>query len=102
MSEEILFERGTTLVRRQRLEPGETTRWHIDPYFRVSVVLHGDALEIEYRHSGERKRLSVRPGQVDLDEPTDKPHRAMNTGSPYEEVTIFFRDREGAQHQPDA
>lgn len=102
MREEVLFEKGTTLVRRLRLEPGDKTRWHVDPYFRITVVLHGDALEIEYRDGGERERLSVRPGQVDWDEPTDRPHRALNTGGAYEEATIFFRDREDAQHQPDA
>jgi hypothetical protein len=102
MREEILLEKGTRLVRRQHFEPGETTHWHLDPYFRVTVVLHGDALEIEYRDGGERERLSVEPGQVDWDEPTDRPHRALNTGCAYEEVTIFFRDQEGAQHQPDA
>ena len=102
MREEVLFERGTTLVRRLRLEPGETTRWHVDPYFRITVVLSGDMLEIEYRDGGERERLSVKPGQVDWDEPTDRPHRALNTGSAYEEATIFLRDREGVQHQPDA
>ncbi|HEX7264989.1 MAG TPA: hypothetical protein VF383_12515 [Candidatus Dormibacteraeota bacterium] len=102
MTEEVLFQKGTTLVRRQRLEPGETTGWHVDPYFRVSVVLHGDSLELEYRDNGERKQLRVTPGQVDLDEPTLRPHRALNTGSAYEEVTIFFRDHEDAPHQPAA
>ncbi len=49
MQEEVLFEKGTTLVRRLRLEP------------------------------------------------SDRPH---NIGGTYEEVTILFRDREGAPHQP--
>jgi hypothetical protein len=31
MSEEVLFRRGTILVRRQRLSPGETLPWHRDP-----------------------------------------------------------------------
>jgi hypothetical protein len=42
MTDEILFRRGTTLVRRQRLAPGEALPWHHDPFHRVSVVLSGD------------------------------------------------------------
>ncbi|HYT13275.1 MAG TPA: hypothetical protein VEL12_10850 [Candidatus Nitrosopolaris sp.] len=52
MQEEVLFEKGTTLVRGLRLEP------------------------------------------------SDRPHRAHNIGGTYEELTIVFRDREGAPHQP--
>lgn len=100
MKEEVLFERGTTLVRRLYLEPSEQLPWHVDPYHRVSIVLRGDTLEIEYQDTGERKRVNVRPGQVGWDEPTERPHRATNIGGLYEEVTVFFRDREGAPHQP--
>jgi quercetin dioxygenase-like cupin family protein len=100
MQEEVLFEKGTTLVRRLSLEPSERMPWHVDPFHRVSVVLRGDQLEIEYRDGGEPQRIRVQPGQVDWDEPTDRPHRAHNAGAAYEEVTIFFRDREGAPHQP--
>ena len=42
MSEERLFQRGTTLVRRLRLAPGEAMPWHRDPFHRVTVVLHGE------------------------------------------------------------
>ena len=52
MVEETLHRRGTTLVRRLRLAPGETTPWHRDPFHRVTVVLAGDALAIEYRDRG--------------------------------------------------
>jgi hypothetical protein len=100
MHEEVLFERGATLVRRLRLDPSDYLPWHVDPYHRVSVVLRGERLQIEYRDGGERQIIDVRPGQVDWDEPTDRPHRAKNIGAVYEEVTIFFRDREGAPHQP--
>jgi quercetin dioxygenase-like cupin family protein len=102
MTEEVLMHKGQTLVRRLRLEPSEQLPWHVDPYHRVTVVLRGERLEIEYRDSGERQLISVRPGQVDWDEPTDRPHRATNVGGPYEEVTIFFLDEDGAQHQPEA
>jgi quercetin dioxygenase-like cupin family protein len=100
LEEEILFERGATLVRRLRLEPGEELPWHVDPWHRLTVVLRGEALELEYRDTGERRRITVRPEQVDWDEPTDRVHRARNVGGPYEEVTVFFRDRAGDAHQP--
>jgi oxalate decarboxylase/phosphoglucose isomerase-like protein (cupin superfamily) len=103
MAEERLFQRGTTLVRRLRLAPGEAMHWHRDPFHRVTVVLHGDALAIEDRESGERDRFEVRPGQVDWDEPSDRVHRGVNVGEqPYEEVTVFFLDRPDAVAQPSA
>jgi quercetin dioxygenase-like cupin family protein len=101
MTHEVLFRRGTTLVRRLRLEPGEAMPWHRDPFHRVSVVLQGRELALEFRERGERKLLQVSPGQVDWDEPTDIIHRAVNTGAaPYEEITIFFLDRPDAEPQP--
>ena len=48
VTDETLHRRGTTLVRRLRLEPGEATPWHSDPHHRISVVVSGDALTIEY------------------------------------------------------
>lgn len=99
----MLLERGTTLVRRLTLEPGEAMHWHRDPYHRVSVVLSGDALAIEFRDGASPERLEVTPGLVDWDEPTDRPHRGVNVGAQrYEEVTVFFLDRPGAIPQPDA
>jgi quercetin dioxygenase-like cupin family protein len=103
MSEEVLFERGATLVRRLSLAPGEAMPWHRDPFHRVTVILRGDALSIEYRDGGESHRVPVAPGQVDWDEPTERIHRAVNAGSqPYEEITVFFLDRPGAIPQPPA
>lgn len=64
MTEEVLFQRGTTLVRRLSLAPGEAMPWHRDPFHRVTVILRGNALGIEYRESGESHRLEVTPGQV--------------------------------------
>jgi hypothetical protein len=99
--EERLFQRETTLVRRLRLEPGEAMRWHRDPFHRVSVVLRGDALEIEYRDDGETDRFEVSPGQAGWDEPTDRVHRGVNVGEqPYEEITVFFLDHPDAVPQP--
>ena len=91
MVEETLHHRGTTLVRRMILAPGEATGWHIDPFHRVSVVFEGEALSIEFRDGGPSVRAPVTRGQVDWDGPGDRIHRAVNIGSiPYEEVTIFF------------
>ena len=101
MTEKELFRRGTTLVRRLRLEPGEAMPWHRDTFHRVTVVLSGDALAIEYRDGGETNRFEVAPGQVDWDEPTDRIHRGINVGKhSYEEITIFFLDRPDAVAQP--
>ncbi len=103
MTDEILFQRGTTLVRRLRLAPGEAMPWHRDPYHRVTVILHGEALAIEYREGGEHERFEVVPGQVDWDEPTERIHRGVNVGKqPYEEITVFFLDRADAVPQPKA
>lgn len=100
MAEEVLFERGTIHVRRLRLAPGESMPWHRDPFHRVTVVLAGDALALEYR-DGDERRFEVRPGQVDWDAPTDRVHRGINVGQqPYEEVTVFLLDRPGAVPQP--
>ena len=101
MTDEILFQRGTILVRRQRLAPGEALPWHRDPYHRVSVVLSGDVLAIEFRDGGETLRVPVAPGQVDWDEPAERVHRAVNVGREfYEEVTVFLLDRPDAVPQP--
>jgi quercetin dioxygenase-like cupin family protein len=101
MAEEELFRRGTVLVRRLRLEPGEAMPWHRDPFHRVSVVLEGETLAIEARDGTELGRFEVRPGEVGWDEPTDRVHRGVNVGAtPYEEVTVFLLDRPDAVPQP--
>ena len=103
MIQETINRRGTTLVRRLVLEPGESTAWHSDPFHRVTVTVRGDALAIEYRDGGEPQRISVFPGEADWDEPTDRGHRAVNIGvTTYEEVAIFFLDRPDAVPQPPA
>jgi hypothetical protein len=101
VAEEVLFQRGTTLVRRLRLEPGEAMRWHRDPFHRVTVVLSGDALAIEPYDGRGLERFEVTPGQADWDEPSDRLHRAVNIGrEPYEEIAIFFLDSPDAVPQP--
>jgi hypothetical protein len=77
------------------------TPWHIDPYIRITVVLRGEALAIEYRDGRKPDRLEVSVGETDWDEPTDQVHRAVNVGrNTYEEVVIFFLDRPDAIPQP--
>jgi quercetin dioxygenase-like cupin family protein len=103
MIQETLCQRGTTLVRRLVLEPGEATPWHVDPFHRVTVIVRGEALAIEYRDGGEPERLEVGTGQADWDEPTERGHRAVNIGATtYEEVAIFLLDRPDAIPQPSA
>jgi quercetin dioxygenase-like cupin family protein len=103
MIEETIHHRGTTLVRRLILAPGESTRWHKDPFHRVSVVLKGEALLIEFHDGGASVNVAVPPGQVDWEEPGDRIHRAVNVGgAPYEEVTTFFLAHPDDVPQPDA
>ena len=103
MIEEILHHRGTTLVRRMLLQPGEATRWHVDPFHRVSVVLNGQALGIEFQDGKPTAEIRVSPGQVDWDEPSQRVHRAVNISEvPYEEITVFFLAHPDDAPQPDA
>jgi len=98
---ETVIQRDTTLVRRLVLEPGMATPWHVDPFHRVTVVVRGEALAIEYRDGHKTDRVEVFAGETDWDEPTDEVHRAVNVGrSTYEEVAIFFLDRPDAPPQP--
>jgi quercetin dioxygenase-like cupin family protein len=103
MAEEPLFREGTIFVRRLRLAPGEAMPWHRDPFYRVTVVLSGDALAIEYRDGAASQRFPVTPGQAGWDEPTDRVHRGVNVGrEPYEEIAVFLLDRPDAVPQPRA
>jgi quercetin dioxygenase-like cupin family protein len=101
IAEDVLFRRGTTLVRRLRLAPGEAMPWHRDPFERVTVTLRGSRLAIEYRDGGSRQEFDVTPGQAGWDEPTDRVHRGVNIGAdPYEEIAVFFLDHPDAVAQP--
>ncbi len=99
MTETVLHRRGTTLVRRLCLAPGEAMPWHRDPW--VTVVLRGAVLALEYRDGNPAQRLELSTGQVDWDEPCDRIHRAVNVGDePYEEITVFFLRHADQVHQP--
>jgi quercetin dioxygenase-like cupin family protein len=97
---EVLHHRGNILVRRQRLAPGEATPWHRDPFHRVTVVLSGDLLRIEFRDGAESLPWKITVGEVDWVEPSDRVHRAVNVGKEvFEEVVTFFLDRPDAVPQ---
>jgi hypothetical protein len=51
--QQVLHPRGNYLVRRQQLAPGEATPCHHDPFHRVTVILSGDLLNIEFRDGGK-------------------------------------------------
>lgn len=99
---EVLHHHGKHLVRRQRLSPGEATPWHRDPFHRVTVVLSGDLLNIEFRDGGETQTWKVSVGEVDWVEPTERIHRAVNVGKEvFEEVVTFFLEGSDAVPQPE-
>jgi quercetin dioxygenase-like cupin family protein len=98
MTDEIVFQHGTTMVRRLRLARGEVMPWHRDPFQRVAVVLGGDLLSIEFRDEGESQRVEITPGQVEWEEPSARVHRVGR--QPYEQVTVFLLDRPDAVAQP--
>ncbi len=103
MPDTVLYHRGNYLVRRLSLAPGEATPWHRDPFHRVTVVVSGEALAIEFRDGGKTERIEVTAGEADWSEPSDRPHRAVNIGrQAYEEITIFFLDRPDTVPQPNA
>ena len=100
--QQVLHHRGNYLVRRQRLPPGEATPWHRDPFHRVTVVLSGDVLNIEFRDGGETQSWNITVGEVDWSEPSDRVHRAVNVGKEvFEEVVTFLLDRPDAVPQPE-
>jgi len=101
-NQQVLHHRGNYLVRRQRLAPGESTPWHRDPFHRVTVVLSGDLLKIEFRDGSEAQTWNITAGEVDWSEPSDRVHRAVNVGKEvFEEVVTFFMDRPDAEPQPE-
>lgn len=101
MTDDLLAHRGTVMVRRLRLAPGETMPWHRDRFHHVAIVLNGDVLSIEYRDGGPSSRIEITPGQVEWEEPTSRVHRAVNVGQKmYEQVTVFLLDRPDAVYQP--
>ena len=101
VNQQVLHHRGNYLVRRQRLAPGEATPWHRDPFNRVTVVLSGDVLNVEFRDGCETQSWKITVGEVDWSEPSHRVHRAVNVGKEvFEEVVTFFLDDPDAEPQP--
>ena len=69
MTEEKLSQRGKAVVRRLILEPGEAMAWHRDPFHRMTVVVRGEALEIQFRDGGEPVRVPVSAGRIGMHPP---------------------------------
>jgi len=87
MTDEILFRRGTTLVRRQWLAPGEVLPWHHDPFHRVSVVLSGDQIRKSINMIFQHEFTLVVAGAFTcLQELQRKPNGRVSG------PTYFFRD----------
>lgn len=79
------------LVRRLTLLPGQATPWHRDACRRLSVVVRGDRLTIEFRDGTDPIAVELAPGLAGWDDPEPRVHRAVNTGSTtFEEVTTFL------------
>ena len=101
MSVEVLSRDPRLLIHRAVLEPGEATAWHRDACRRFTVVVSGDELTIEFR-DGERVVVPVQPGLAEWDEPTERIHRAVNTGSStFEEVVTFLLESADQVPQPE-
>ena len=101
MQETILLQRNTILVSRLRLAPGEATPWHRDVCHRVTVIVSGDVIAIEYHDGGVSQRFGVSPGLAEWDVPLARVHRAVNVGEQaYEQVSVFFLERPDTVPQP--
>ena len=102
MERELITQRRDLMVRRLILEPGEAMPWHTDSCHRLSVVVRGEQLRIEFRETGEQVAVAVHAGLVDWDQPEQRVHRAVNVGStPYEEVVTFLLDSPDIDPQPE-
>ena len=102
MAAEIITKRDDLVIRRLVLEPGEAMPWHTDSCRRVSIVVRGERLRIEFLGSDEPIDVDVYPGLVDWDNPESRAHRAVNAGATaYEEVVVFFLDQPGDDPQPE-
>jgi hypothetical protein len=102
MTDEIIIQHGTTMVRRRRLASGEVMPWHRDPFHRVAVALSCDVLSsfIEYRDGespcGSRSRPDRSIGK------SRSPHSSSGElgKQMYEQITAFLLDRPDAVAQP--
>ncbi len=101
MKMDTVSEAATLVVRRLTLAPGEATPWHTDACRRLSVIVSGTKLRIEFRDDANAIEVTVQPGLADWDDPEPRVHRAVNSGSEtYQEVVAFFRDSDDIEVQP--
>lgn len=101
MIEETISRDESVLIRRVRLEPGTATSWHADACRRISTVIRGERLRIEFRDGEDAEEVAVSAGMSGWDEPEERVHRAVNAGTgPYEEVTVFFLRAPETDPQP--
>jgi hypothetical protein len=101
MKIEVITRRDDLLIRRHIMEPGEALPWHVDLCHRFSVVVRGEKLHIEFRHTGEIVSIDVHPGLADWDVPEPRVHRGINAGATiYEEIVTFYLDAPGIDPQP--
>ena len=102
MRTELITQRDDLVIRRHTLDPGEATPWHTDACRRLTVVVRGDEIRIEFRPTGEPVAVPVHPGLADWDQPKPRVHRAVNAaprGS--KKVVTFFLDSPGIDPQPE-
>lgn len=102
MREETISRDESIVIRRMVLEAGEAMPWHSDSCRRISTVIRGERLRIEFRDGEDvAEEVLVSAGVSGWDEPEMRIHRAVNVGeSPYEEVTVYFLAAPDADPQP--
>jgi len=83
------------------LLPSEATPWHYDLCHRITAVIQGHTLAIEYADEMPTKYVAYTPVQIDWDKLSHHLHRALNSSSKfYEELTIFFLYKPSVNPQP--
>lgn len=103
MKVESISIKDDLVIRRMILAPGEATPWHTDLCDRLSVIVSGSQITIEYQASEETQVFPVHPGIAGWDAPDARVHRAINTGhETYEEVVTFYRNSPNIEPQPQA
>jgi hypothetical protein len=83
--------------------PEASTRWHRDPFNRVTVALDGDALALEFcdgRPNGAYQRHTGTGRLGRAKRPNASPIKTGDVS--YEEITVFFLTQADDVPQPDA
>ena len=93
-------ERDGVRVHRARLEPGEASPWHVDSFHRVSVVLQGEQLRIEYQDGGEPELVPVVAGQVTGTNPLPRASTGQLTAGSYHTRKLLLPSSDGREAPP--